>query len=69
MLTRKASREMERPLVCDCAAREVNSARRLSNSCFEKALRGGVSVRLPDKVRESPGDGGGKCEWGTTWRP
>ena len=54
MLTRKTAREMARPLVCDCAAREVNSARRLSSSCFEKALRGGATVRSPNKGRKSP---------------
>lgn len=55
MLTRKTGREMARPLVCDCAAREVNRPRRPSSSCFEKALRRSVPVvRSPDKACESP---------------
>lgn len=74
-LTRKTGREMARPLVCDCVAREGNSSRRPSSSCFEKALRGSVPVSV------ITGQGSGisaamepgrwqLCEWrGGTWRP
>jgi hypothetical protein len=52
--TRKTGREMARPPVRDCAAREANSSRRPSSSCFGKALRGSVSaVRAPDRACES----------------